>query len=70
MNTFDESKVRRAADGKFAHKTHAEASGLPLLPHIGMVWSPQSYGWEDGFYEDYEEYDLEWALGELDDYLP
>ena len=25
MNNFEESKVRRATDGKFAHKPHAEA---------------------------------------------
>ena len=31
MNTFDESKIRRATDFKFAHKTHAEAN-IEFLP--------------------------------------
>ena len=25
MTVFDESKIRRSVDGKFAHKTHTEA---------------------------------------------
>ena len=70
MNAFDESKVRRATDGKFAHKTHAEADGLSLRPQQETVWSTQNYDWEDVFSEDYAKDDLEWALGELNNYDP
>ena len=35
MNSFDESKVRRSTDGKFANKTHAEADNVVLAPSFG-----------------------------------
>ena len=32
MSQFDEAKHNRHADGKFANKVHAEASGVSLRP--------------------------------------
>ena len=67
INNFDESKVRRATDGKFANKTHAEADNVVLASATAeqprTVLEVNHYvgdgrGWEEPIFYDTEYVDV------------
>ena len=62
MNKFDESKVNRHADGKFADKTYAEADGVDLTSEAPRTVLEVNHYVADGYdFEDLSFYDTEFV---------
>ena len=67
MNSFDESKVRRSTDGKFAHKSHAEGD-------VSLKYEPKRFGQvtEDAVFDLVTKYNIDNArfdFSEKDHYV-